>query len=194
MGKTVDLTAKLCEHRRKIKKLKKDIKCYEDKKNLFKLFLKLTIQDLPMATSSAWDKVFESSRSSSDVVIPTKIKPDRVYEIDDYITVIFSPTKEERKQVTLDTHGFGKLNFSSEEFEEFLSSFDCFSSHWTDVFMIIGQYSILCNHNGNRRSIKFADVMTDKYLFHWPEELIASFFSQISKMFKLNMMYYNITK
>lgn len=47
MAKIVELKTKLLEHRRKIRKLKKDIKCYEDRKFLVDKLLKLTIKDLP---------------------------------------------------------------------------------------------------------------------------------------------------
>ena len=174
MNRAVDLRDKLSKHLSKIRELKKDIEYYEKSGYLVKQFPKLTIQDLPMATSSAWDKVFASSSRSpqqSDVSVRT-IKPNRVYEIGEYITVIF---QTEEEQVIIDTIGYGKLYFTYGGFQEFLSMFDCFKAQRIDILAIIDKYTVVFHHNGDKRSVKFEDSNTDKYLFRWTEKPIHQF-------------------
>lgn len=142
-------------------------------------------------SSSAWTRVFENPlKCSDDVTSLYKIIPSKVYEIGDCITVIFSTSQDERKQVTLDTFGFGKIFFSSNEFEEFLSTLDCFNTHWVDVFIIIGQYTLVFHHNGGKQSLKFEDASTDKFLLRWNEKLIHLFATHVTKLFELNTEYF----
>ena len=140
--------------------------------------------------ASGWDKVFEAPVTCQETTTTRRIKPNQVYEVGDDLTIIFQNSEEECMRVIVDTIGYGKINFSNQEFEEFLSTVDCFNTHWTDTFAIIGHYTLVFHHNGDKRSLKFEDADTDKYLFRWAEKILRLFCQHIYELYKLNCKWF----
>lgn len=144
-----------------------------------------------MMAHSAWGDVFTSSSrlqglSKRELSLHKRIHPDRIYEIEDLITITFKFTKDGQKQVALKTINSVEIYFTCEEFDEFLSTFDCFNTHWVDSFSIIGFYTLVFFPNGEKRSLKFENAATDKYLFHWNDKLIELFSTHIYDLYDIN--------
>ena len=145
-----------------------------------------------MATSG-WDKVFESPSTYQDMSSsPTtrRVRPNLVYEIDDYITIIFNDCEHKRERVVVETIFYGELYFSNAEFEEFINTFDSFNTCWMDINIIIGKYTTVFTRNGAKRSLKFYDAFTDKYMFRWTEKLIRLFSKHTCELYKLNRKWF----
>ena len=100
-------------------------------------------------------------------------------------------SEEECMLVIVDTiDARKKINFSNQEFEEFLSTVNCFDTHWKDTFAIIDQYTLIFHHNGDKRSLKFEDATTYKYLFRWTEKILRLFCQHIYELYTLNSKWF----
>ena len=141
--------------------------------------------------ASGWDKVFESPSTCQETTPTRRIKPNQVYDIGDELTIIFQNCEEKRMRVIVETiEARKKINFSNQEFEEFLCTLNCFDTHWPENFAIIGQYTLVFHHNGDKRSLKFEDATTDLYLFRWTEKILRLFCPHIYELYKLNCKWF----
>ena len=128
-----------------------------------------------------------------------RLRPDQIYEIYDVITVTFkSIDVNGQTQVVLKTPSttttktsttFPEIYFACEEFDDFLSTFDCFSSHWMDSFSMIGSYNVifyLLDGQDRKRLLKSEEAFTCTYLLHWNDNLIHQFSQHVYVLYTIN--------
>lgn len=109
----------------------------------------------------------------------------KVYHVGDLLKVTFTKSEVEREQVLLETKGLPTIYFSFGDFEEFLSTINCFENHWPEQNIMIGQYNIAFGNYSKGRGLAFLDD-DDSILFCWVERYLSLFIQHYYELFKIN--------